>query len=188
MVDSELTTTQVAPSPAEATAAPSGCQSSARALCALTCACVRTIFPNPALQGSHCRSAGCTTSHWSRRCIAWLRRCAMVASRLHRTSGCPAFFFCTLWLHHFTTGDSAYAVVRVTTADSAYAVVRSSRTCGCLLTRPPFRQKFVLLLANSRLAGSSGSHAADKSRWSVPVRMCVPARTKRHNWADFMFE
>ncbi len=53
----------------------------------------------------------------------------------------------------------------------------------------PFGQKFVLLSKLKRLAGSSGSDAAVKSRCSVPVRMCVPARTKRHNsCADFMIE
>jgi hypothetical protein len=58
---------------------------------------------------------------------------------------------CTLWPHHFTTGDSAYAVVRVTTADSAYAVVRSSCTCACLLDATSLSVKSSLyVLANSK--------------------------------------
>ena len=68
------------------------CHAAVRARLRESSACVRTwICPTPARQGSHCRSAGCTTSRSSRRCIAWLRRCDMVASRLHRTSGCPSF-------------------------------------------------------------------------------------------------
>ncbi len=154
-VSKYLIATQTAPSAPEGVArteSPSGVQSSACALCALSCACVRTftiIVPGPALQCSHCRSAGCTTSDSSRHCIAWLRRCAMVASRLHRTSGCPAFLAPSV-----STRAIPHAVVRVTTADSAYPVVRSSCTCGCLL--------------------------------DVPIS--VPARTKRHNWADFMMK
>jgi hypothetical protein len=165
------------------------CHAAVRARLRESSACVRTwICPTPARQGSHCRSAGCTTSRSSRRCIAWLRRCDMVASRLHRTFGCPAF--CITPAHSGpVTLPRAIPHMRCACYHGRFRICcRAKQLYMRLLAGRdlPFGQKFVLLLANSKLAGSSGSNAAVKSRCSVPVRMCVPARTKRHNWADLM--